>query len=408
MAVSEAQALRVARRADVTWAAEVKDPRRPWNQKHEHHGMLALLSTSFACGMVQLRRVEDLSADLGPRARRRLGLRGPVSDTALWNLVARQSPAGLRETVQRQVRDLIDGKAITRDFPVGVMSIDGKSTWQSTRKELPGAKLSADERSGVVTASFLSLTAVLTSSIARPCLDLEMIGAKTGESPAFRELFPRVAEKFGGHFEVVTVDAGMTCRENASVVLSLGKHYLMALKGNQAQLHQQAVDAFTGAPGVTRAHTCELRSGARLFRELHTIPVTPEEVNFPGAVEIWRVTQKSTGGTDDTRYFVSSSLSSSLSAHEKLGLVRIHWGIENNQHWTKDVALQEDDIQPCQASRDAIEVVAWLRVIAYNLLATWRAHQPKKDRRPISWNRAMEILRDALVFAAPERPVALH
>ncbi len=408
MAVTEAQALRVVRRADVTWASEVKDPRCPWNQKHEHHGMLALLSASFACGMVQLRRVEDLSVDLGPRARRRFGLRGPVSDTALWNLVARQSPAGFRETLQQQVRELIDSKAITKDFAVGVVSIDGKSTWKSTQSEVPGAKTSLEEKSGVVTASFLSLSAVLTSSSVRPCLDLEMIGAKTGESPAFRELFPRVVEKFGGQFEVVTVDAGMTCRENAAAVLAHGKHYLMALKGNQPQLYQQAQDAFLGAPGPARAHTGEVRGGERLFRELHTIAVTPEEVNFPGAVEMWRVVQRSTGGTNDTRYFLSSRPSSSLSPTEKLGLVRMHWGIENNHHWTKDVALEEDDIQPCQASRDAIEVVAWLRVIAYNLLATWRTHQPKKDRRPISWDRAMEILRDALIFAVPERAATLQ
>ncbi len=71
------------------------------------------------------------------------------------------------------------------------------------------------------------------------------------------------------------------------------------------------------------------------------------------------------------------------------------------------MALKEDDIQPCAKSREAIEVVAWLRVLAYNVIATWRAGRPKKDRRPISWERAMELLRDALVFAEPERLATL-
>lgn len=61
--------------------------------------------------------------------------------------------------------------------------------------------------------------------------------------------------------------------------------------------------------------------------------------------------------------------------------------------------LQEDDRQPCQASRDAIDVVCWLRVIGYNLLAAWRSRAPIKDKLPQPWRRAMELLRDALVGA---------
>ncbi|HEU5154338.1 MAG TPA: hypothetical protein VFU03_06390, partial [Gemmatimonadales bacterium] len=51
----------------------------------------------------------------------------------------------------------------------------------------------------------------------------------------------------------------------------------------------------------------------------------------------------------------------------------------------------------CQASRDSIEVVCWLRIIGYNLLAAWRSRGPKKDKLPQPWRRAMELLRDALL-----------
>lgn len=407
MAVTEAQARRAVRRAEVDWDEAVRDPRSVRNQRHAHHGMLNLLVAAFACGRVRLRRVEDLSRDVGRRARRRLGIGRRVSDTALWRLLARQGVEGLRQTAQRQVRDLAEAKLLERTFPLGVLSIDGKSVWTSTRRQLAGAKTSVDEKTGLVTSSLMSVLAVLTSARAQPCLDMEMIGAKAGESPAFRQLFPRVCDAFGSHFAVVTVDAGMTSRDNARLVLGRGKDYLFALKGNQAQLHAQATDAFLGQPGRARAHTAEVRNGQHLFRELYTLPVAPHEVDFPGAVELWQVVQRSTGGSTETRYFVSSLPLERLTPTQKLSLVRLHWGVENGHHWTADVALEEDDVQPCQASRASVEVVAWLRVLAYNLLATWRARQPLKDKLPISWARAMEQLRDAYVFDTPERLATL-
>ena len=65
-----------------------------------------------------------------------------------------------------------------------------------------------------------------------------------------------------------------------------------------------------------------------------------------------------------------------------------------------DVALSEDDVQPCQLTRDAIEVVGWLRILGYNLLSTWRAQAPSKDRQPLSWSRCMELLRDAFLLSS--------
>jgi hypothetical protein len=64
-----------------------------------------------------------------------------------------------------------------------------------------------------------------------------------------------------------------------------------------------------------------------------------------------------------------------------------------------DVKLGEDDSQPCQASKASIETVSWLRIIGYNAVSAWRQQAPRKDRKPIAWERAMETLRDALLLA---------
>ncbi len=70
--------------------------------------------------------------------------------------------------------------------------------------------------------------------------------------------------------------------------------------------------------------------------------------------------------------------------------------------------LGEDDAQPCQASRASIETVSWLRIIGYNAVSAWRQLSPTRDRKPVSWARAMETLRDALLLAEVEHHEAIQ
>lgn len=405
MAVTEAQARRAIRRADLKVDAQVEDPRDDKNQKHAHHGLLAVMAAAFACGRIHLRKVEDFTSDLGVASCRKLGLNGSVSDTTFYRLASKQEPKGFRETVYAQNRDFIDQKVIANDiFPLGVMTFDGKSVWTSTTSMVDGAKTSLDENSGVLTASLMSLRAVLTSSQVRPCFDFEFIGEKAGESPAFRLVFPRVCEKFGGQFQIATGDAGLACRENAQLVTDARKFYLFGLKGNQPTLLALAEEMFAGCPGGLKKRSEDWRNGRLIVRELHTITVKDvAAVDMAGIQQLLRVSQQTfTDGkitAEDVRYFLSSVPPTVLSPTQQLALVRLHWGIENGHNWTMDVALTEDDVQPCQKSRDAIEVIAWLRVLGYNLLAAWRSQAGKKDRLPIPWDRCMEQLRDALMVS---------
>ena len=110
--------------------------------------------------------------------------------------------------------------------------------------------------------------------------------------------------------------------------------------------------------------------------------------------------------TTEVRFFISSMPSGQLTPTQKLNLVRLHWGIENGHHWALDVALQEDDVQPCQSSRSALEVVAWLRAIAFNLISAWRAQRSTGQKVPLSWERSMQLLRDAIINPAAERYLA--
>ena len=411
MSKTGGQLARAVKRSAVEWDEQVADPREKRGQRHKHRGLLNLLVLGFASGRSTLRRIEELGADLSVVAKRVLGLARAASDTTLYNLLSWQKVEGLRETLVAQVKKLWRNNRIGNDlFPLGVVSLDGKSVWGSSWKHIDGAK-EMETESGVIYSSLAMLNAVLVSSSARPCLDLQLIREKSGESPAFREMVRRVGNAFFSMFDVVMGDAGLMCRENATVIRGLAKHYVFTVKGNQQRLFGLASELFATYGGPAPFTTQERRAGATITRVLETMEVSDVDgFGIYGAQELWRVIQMTvshTGkATAEVRFFITSLPSHKLTRAEKLALVRLHWGIENNRHWTLDVAFEEDDRQPCQLSRRSVEVVCWLRALAYNVVASLRSAAAEKDRRPQPWRRTMEMLRDLLIFAPPEELAA--
>lgn len=405
------QLARAVKRSAVEWDEQVVDPREKRGQRHKHWGLLNLLVLGFASGRSTLRRIEELSTDLSALAKRVLGLARAASDTTLFNLLSWQGLGGFRQTLVAQVKKLWRNGRISNDlFPLGVVSFDGKTVWRSSWKHIEGAKEMVAEN-GIVFSSLAMLNAVLVSSSARPCVDLQLIREKSGESPAFREMVRRVGNAFFSMFEVVMGDAGLMCRENATLIRGLAKHYVFTVKGNQQRLFGLASAMFEGSGSPARITTTERRSGATITRVLETKYVSDiEGFGIYGAQELWRVEQRTVSdsgvATTEVRFFVTSLPTKRLKPSDKLALVRLHWGIENNRHWTMDVAFEEDDRQPCQLSRQSVEVVCWLRALAYNVVATLRSAAAMKDRKPQSWRRTMEKLRDQLVFAPREELTA--
>lgn len=408
MSITEAQARRALRHADIPWRAEVEDPREdPW-VVHDHQGILGGLAAAFAVGCRNLRRAEDFFTDLGLGARRALGLgRRSPCDTTLYRLLKAQSPAGFEETVFAHVKDLVARKVVRNDrLALGVMSFDGKGTWsRADGEKVEGARQSSYDAGGSSLQTFGALRAVLTSSSVAPCVGQKHIGSKEGEATAFRELLPKVCEELGGQFRIVTGDAGLCARENAALVSKLGRWYLFGLKGNQPHLHGLACEHRHYSVGKPLARTVEKYRGHTIERELYARDVAGDpEVDIEDARQLWYVCQVTydRGGeciAAEQRYFVTSIPATTLSREQELALVRMHWAIENGCNWTMDVMLGEDDAQPCQGSRASIETVSWLRIIGYNAVSAWRQQSPRRDGKPIAWARAMETLRDALLLA---------
>ena len=187
---------------------------------------------------------------------------------------------------------------------------------------------------------------------------------------------------------VITTDA-MGCQKAvAKQIIAKGGEYVLALKGNQSNLHEDVKLFFEDA----RAHTFYHKDAER--RVAHRYYETTEKdhgrietrrcwlvstgaldflrgqegwagLKSIGAVESERRVASSVGErvTKETRYFLSSLEGS---ARKFAQAVRAHWGIENRLHWVLDVAFDEDR---CGIWQDhAPENLATVRKVALTLL----------------------------------------
>jgi len=160
--------------------------------------------------------------------------------------------------------------------------------------------------------TFGALRATLTSSSVCPCVGQQPIGSKEGEATAFRELVPRVCDELGGQFRIVTGDAGLCARENATLVTKLGLWYLFGLKGNQPHLHGLARECQHYSIGKPLARTAEKYRGNTIVRELFSRTVAGDpEADIEDAQQLWYVCQatyspKGECTAVEQRYFLTS------------------------------------------------------------------------------------------------------
>jgi predicted transposase YbfD/YdcC len=368
-------------------------------------GLLQLMVVAMACGRRTLRRFEDLGDDLPAERLRSIGLTDPASDTTCDDLLRRLKPNRLPDVLERQVKKGLREKSIQHDaFPEGVIAIDGKAAWVGDFAAHPLCQRHTRDDGSPYWMLFVQ-RAVLVSSSAKPCLGQNFLADKEQETSEFADFFADLVRRYTKSFEIVTSDAGACSRKNAAVVHAAHKGYLFGLKANQPSLLAVAQSRLSSkeAPhdGLEKPELSQTEryQGCEYFRDLFrgTVGEGDTEVDMPGARQLWRVRQTRIRRDDrgrlieraiEDRYFVTNRV---LSADKALRLVRLHWGIENNAFWTLDCAMGEDDYCPSQRG-EAVVVVTWLRLLAYNLVSLFRSRLPSRHGDKVSWQRAFELL----------------
>jgi Transposase DDE domain len=367
----------------------------------------------MVAGAKSLANVEALSERMSRPTRRLLGIRRRLPDTTLRNALCTIEPDEVRKPLHALVKKAHRRKALElNDLPFGVVSLDGKGfsvpssddwyTPSGVPKRLAQRQTQGEDQAliGIVR----TVTATLTSSAAKPVIDVTPIPAHTNEMGVFERALDALCKAYRGLdlFQLVTYDAGACSAHNATLVRARDLHYLFGLTAGQPTLLQDAKHWLSSRKAAEADAVSEdFERGHRVVRRLFIGPATAPYDGWEHLRTVLRIQTETFEGTAeprvDERYFISSMPSVRLTADHWLLVARRHWGVETS-HQILDTAFEEDDHPWIEACPRAALVVAILRRIAYSMLALFRSVTQRSDeRRATPWQTLMTDLFVALI-----------
>ncbi len=170
---------------------------------------------------------------------------------------------------------------------------------------------------------------------------------------------------------LVTIDA-MGCQKDiVSKIIEKQANYMLAVKDNQAHLHDDIREAFEHEKNIEVHTQTNMGHGRIEKRTCRIIKDTDwicnseqwEELKTLIAIESQRIDKATGKEQTETRYYISSSNADAAFFNNA---VRQHWGIENKLHWTLDVIFNED--ASTKRAGTAAENFSFISKIAINLL----------------------------------------
>lgn len=167
----------------------------------------------------------------------------------------------------------------------------------------------------------------------------------------------------------VTADALHCHAKMAQTILDRGGAYVLALKENQSALFAEARARFDEP--ASQDEFAETRSKKHDRIEQRRAIVVQDATlaqrhDFPGIQAVARIeAMRQPSGKEEERTLRYFLLSQPLSAESLLQVVRSHWSIENQLHWTLDVAFAEDAAR--NRKDNGPQNLAILRKLALNL-----------------------------------------
>ena len=208
---------------------------------------------------------------------------------------------------------------------------------------------------------------------------------------------------------IVTIDAMGCQKEIAKTIRSKGADYVLALKGNQGNFHEQVAEFFEDQCEREFADYCDSeamgsyktverdhgRVDVREYWIVSDIDWLEEKKGWEGLQAIGCARLTSTQGEKtscENRYYITSS---ALPAKTFGEAVRGHWGIENRLHWVLDVGFREDDSRVRKG--EAADNFGVIRHICMNLLK--QEHSFKRGIKGKRYRAAMdENYREKVLF----------
>lgn len=144
---------------------------------------------------------------------------------------------------------------------------------------------------------------------------------------------------------IITIDAMGTQKKIAETIIDEKADYILALKGNQGEVVEQAKKMFriqepdSISEDVDKGHG---RIETRKCEVIHNMTFFDEKDKWSSLRSVVRVTstrQIRGKSTEEQRLYISSL---DVTASQFNKYIRQHWGVENSLHWTLDMVFNED------------------------------------------------------------------
>lgn len=328
---------------------DIEDPRVPGMVLYPLDEMLLTVLVGLMCRAEDFDEIEDVCTELLDWLRLFLPFEREIAPAqTLRRTLARLDPRRLEEAFAAWTASLAERVR-------GVVAVDGKT--------VRGSKQAADGTGALHLVSAYAHEAGLV-------LAQRAVDGRSNEITAIPELLDMLALEGA----IVTIDAMGTQKEIAGKIIAKKADYVLALKGNQGTLEDDAA-LFFADPVLAADCPCheETASGHGRIEERTVCAADaawlaerhPEWKGLRSIVAVTarRTIKKTAQTSTETRLYISSLPPDPV---RLAAAVRAHWSIENNLHWSLDVAFREDE---CRTRKDhSARNLAMIRRAVLNLL----------------------------------------
>jgi len=266
--------------------------------------------------------------------------------------------------------------AAVTGVPEGVVAIDGKTSRRSGRK-------GASRDSIHMVSAFAARQRLVLAQV--------KVAEKSNEIIAI----PKLLDMLAIEGAILTIDAMGCQRDIAQRVIDKKADYVLALKGNQGSLRddaelfvtEQKASGFVDTE-ISQDTTVDGDHGrieTRTTTVIHDVEWLQQRHSWPGlkGLVIVESCREISGKIErETRYYITSM---SMTAVHLGHVIRSHWAIENSLHWVMDMMFRDDE---CRVRTDhAPANFATIKHMAINLLRRPHGKQSLRGRRKAaSWD----------------------
>lgn len=307
----------------------VQDPRMQRTRRHDLQALLAMALCGTLAGAdnwVELAQFAQLHKDWFARF---LHLPSGVASHDTFARVFRLLDA------QQLERACLQWLQQTAGQVQGTVAIDGKSVRGSRKGNA---------------AKALHLVSAWAADMGL-LLGQRKVDGKSNEIRAIPELLAMLHLKGC----IVTIDAIGCQKSIAGQLHEHGADYVLSLKGNQKHMHavvQKHFESSSGHSGQSVYSESFAGHGRKELRQYRVSPI-PEALqraaaHWPGlscVVQVQRQRQQGSKAASNEISYYLSSLPGHTPAHVLAHSIRAHWSVENQLHWSLDVAMREDAAQ---------------------------------------------------------------